>query len=1031
MDAFFEFILPIWVEVCFAVFFSLGWLLITFKGGNGETLYHKPQRLKADADSATHETTEAQLHTAVEEATAAGQTINVVKAWRKAQAAAPASAVTLRLVAKALLVVSPDTLVAEIVQHIERHAARLCNAKVAAAVLDALAGSRDPARLEEMHTALKVRLGISSTYQVYEALLGGHAAAGNETRVLEIIAELHGMQQKLTARGHALVIKGFLLQGLLDPALRQVRALLGQGFYVPPFAVTLLMRVAAEAGRAAELFEALRAEVRLTQEAVLSLLDDCVRRGDLELADSVESHVRADFGWGSEGTPFPHNAYSSLLKVNVSAAHAHAFELFEEMQASGVRVTEGLCTALLSRAAESKFLRFAEEVARFLRAREGMTVTVYSALMKVYAYCDLHGRACDLYGEIVERGLEPDDLMYGCLLRFAVEADRTELLYKLSDSAPQLDSQTCMLLIQSAGRTKDVGRAFAVLHRMASSGLTVDTSAYNCVLDACVRAGDQKRASDLVREMRGQGTLDIVTHNIRLKGACAAGDVENAWTVFAEIEKDGLKANHISYNCMINVTASVGRFGEAWDLIDAMGKAGVEVDRYTVSTMMKATKRTSNPRYIRRALALLDRTGLDASADGVLLNTTIDFCVRHGEAGRLQRLVDAWERSGQQPDVRICGALIKAYAMLQDVSQCWRVWEELTEGRGMSPNDVTLGCMLDALVTNHWVSDAVALFRKWKPSKALESDEAKYHMVLYSTLIKGFAAEGRFREAMVMWREIRAGRGRMNVVVYNALIDVQARIGAMEEVQELLAAMEPDGVTPDSITFATTVKGYCVRGSPDQAFEVFRSMQLAGLATDCVVYNTILDGCIRQGRMDLADRVLEDMERNKIKPSNFTLGILVKMFGRRRQLDKAFKVVEQLAAAHALQPNIQVKTCLISACISNGALERGRLVFEGMKASAEEPMDARAFNVMMSGYVRAGRVHEAVQLVEDAYGLHGGGRRIAAKQDISLEALQNLLRALGRRGAQERLGKPLLEKLRAAGVPLAGRLVPAAVEGAT
>ena len=35
----------------------------------------------------------------------------------------------------------------------------------------------------------------------------------------------------------------------------------------------------------------------------------------------------------------------------------------------------------------------------------------------------------------------------------------------------------------------------------------------------------------------------------------------------------------------------------------------------------------------------------------------------------------------------------------------------------------------------------------------------------------------------------------------------------------------------------------------------------------------------------------EDMEANDIAPSNFTLGILVKLYSRRRQLDKAVSPV--------------------------------------------------------------------------------------------------------------------------------------------
>merc|ERR1719432_421784 len=116
----------------------------------------------------------------------------------------------------------------------------------------------------------------------------------------------------------------------------------------------------------------------------------------------------------------------------------------------------------------------------------------------------------------------------------------------------------------------------------------------------------------------------------------------------------------------------------------------------------------------------------------------------------------------------------------------------------------------------------------------------------------------------------------------------------MDEVSELVEAMEPDGCGPDAITYSTIVKGYCVKGDLDKAFEVFRGMQRSSMANDAIIYNTILDGCTRHSRMDLADKILFDLEKYQIIPSNFTLGILVKMYGRRHMLDKAFEVVAEM-----------------------------------------------------------------------------------------------------------------------------------------
>lgn len=66
------------------------------------------------------------------------------------------------------------------------------------------------------------------------------------------------------------------------------------------------------------------------------------------------------------------------------------------------------------------------------------------------------------------------------------------------------------------------------------------------------------------------------------------------------------------------------------------------------------------------------------------------------------------------------------------------------------------------------VDAAVALFRKWKGK--FEGGTT----IMYSTLVKGFANEGRAKDAMDMWVEIRASGVQLNVVTYNTLINAQA-----------------------------------------------------------------------------------------------------------------------------------------------------------------------------------------------------------------------------------------------------------------
>ena len=73
---------------------------------------------------------------------------------------------------------------------------------------------------------------------------------------------------------------------------------------------------------------------------------------------------------------------------------------------------------------------------------------------------------------------------------------------------------------------------------------------------------------------------------------------------------------------------------------------------------------------------------------------------------------------------------------------------------------------------------------------------------------------------MDMLGEMRKEGIAMNTIVYNALIDTQARVGAMDKVSELVEMMEPSGCFPDAITYSTIVKGRCVKGDLDKAVEI-------------------------------------------------------------------------------------------------------------------------------------------------------------------------------------------------------------------
>merc|ERR1719440_2329543 len=211
------------------------------------------------------------------------------------------------------------------------------------------------------------------------------------------------------------------------------------------------------------------------------------------------------------------------------------------------------------------------------------------------------------------------------------------------------------------------------------------------------------------------------------------------------------------------------------------------------------------------------------------------------------------------------------------------------------------------------------------------------------------------------------------------MLDACAKSFAMGRAEQVLRAMRAASVQPDIITYSTIVKGYCLEGDVDKALVVLKEMR-ADKATkpDEITYNSFLDGCARQHRVDEALAALDEMQAAGVKPSNFTLSILVKLLGRVRRLNQAFTLVEDLSAKHKFKPNVQVYTCLMQACIQNRKLDRALALHDQM-VLANCPPDEKLYTGLARGCLQLRAPQKAADVVRTAYQLPGSTLAVSKK----------------------------------------------------
>jgi pentatricopeptide repeat protein len=594
------------------------------------------------------------------------------------------------------------------------------------------------------------------------------------------------------------------------------------------------------------------------------------------------------------------------------------------------------------------------------------------------------------------------------------------------DRKDEVDVSKHVAMMRARSRENDLEGAMQVFRKLQSSGVQLTSLVYNALLDSCVQCGKVNVALQHFQEMKDLGLVDVVSYNTLLKAYLTTGQIAKARKMLAEMSENGVKANQVTYNEMLNALVNIKDRKEMWSLVTEMSNAGMRPNSVSCSIILKSLTAHSAPADIRQAMALIDN--MQDDMDEVLFASVIEACVRVGQLDLLSQKLQQYASMGGLAGLTAptYGSMIKAYGRARDVDRVRELWNEMRR-RAVSPTSITLGCMVDALVTNGFPDEAQQLVRE-----ILEDENSAeiLNTVIYSTLLKGFAQARQPQRVQEVFEDMKRIGIACNTVSYNTMLDANARTGRMDRADELFRDMQASGVSPDVITYSTLVKGYCQSGDIDQGFQVLKEMVEAGThEPDEILYNSLLDGCAKQHRVDDALKLVEDMHKNGVRPSNFTLSILVKLLGRSRRLNQAFSMVEETCKRFDLQANVHVYTCLIYACFQNRQLPRALQLHDSMITEGGVEPDERTYAVLARGCLTAGSLDKAANVIRAAYRLNPQGLVMPKRAPgVEQRALEEVMNALSNAPNAERHAVPLLTDLRAMGVHVEQTVYTRAVE---
>jgi len=585
---------------------------------------------------------------------------------------------------------------------------------------------------------------------------------------------------------------------------------------------------------------------------------------------------------------------------------------------------------------------------------------------------------------------------------------------KNSSEQSRPDVAKHIVMIRKYACEQNLSGAMSVFESLEALGVELNSIVYNTVLDACVKCNDLEAAHSWIERARRADMIDVVSFNTLLKAYLANGDIRKARDIVRDMKRSGFEPNRVTFNEFVNaIIARGGCNADIWDVVKEMRGMGITPDQVTCSILLKNLNARSTDMEVQNTMDLVG--SIDEPMDEVLMSSVVEACVRIGKTELLTKQLQQLQGGSRLPasNSHTFGSLIKAYRYAHDVDSVWRCWRDM-RSQLIKPTSITLGCMVEALVSNACTEDAYELIQHAQSDPHCQDS---VNSVIYCSLMKGFSREKKLERVWIVYNEMKQLNIEMSLVSYNTLLDACARVGRMDYVSMIAEGMKQHNVEANIITFSTIIKGHCQAGNIELGFSVLHQMKReTKFKPDEIMYNSLLNGCAQNSMYEEGVQLFAEMRKEGVPPSNFTLSILVKLMNRAHRVDEAFAIVQDVSQQYGLKPNAHVYTNLIQACVSNRRHHRALSVLEMMVQAKVKP-DSRTYGVLIRASIFHNQCDQAVGLLRAALGLPGALEmlsdvRFAACSPVDESMVNSALSSLAERGFMESLVQPILADLK-------------------
>jgi pentatricopeptide repeat protein len=669
-------------------------------------------------------------------------------------------------------------------------------------------------------------------------------------------------------------------------------------------------------------------DVPITTREYTSLLQTCIKEGALTEANELYTHM-------IDSKFEPDQAVSNLLvRLYATCGKLNkAMDMFQIMISKGYIADDYTYTNLFTSCVKNKALRLGLVVHEHMKkVQHDPNIVTYTALINFYVKCDQLDKAMDIFREITDKKLYPNQFTYSTLLNGCANTKalkRGTIIHEymlLTKYNIDLHSGTALIRLYTG--CKQLPKAMQVFHDLINRNVSLNDFTYSILYTGCADAHALQEGITVNEHMvKTRHRPDIVTYTalIRLYAECK--QLSKAMQVFQKIINEKIAVGEFTYSILLTGCADVKALEEGIRVHNHMDMTKFKLTLITYNALVRLYAECGQ---LDKAMNVFqDMINRNISPNHFTYTILLKGCAN---AKALQEGVTIHEhmvKHGHNPDIFTLSTLIRLYAECEQINKATDIFQDVIN-RNLSPDEFT-----------------------------------------YTILLNG-CAKCRSESGEKIFQRIPAKMLRTSIHVANAAIDMFCKLMDPDRAQQIFDGVEHK----DTILWNTMIMGYGIDGNGHKALSLFDQMVEQRVQPSTSTFVNVLSACSHSQLHEEALNIFRSMkQRFQIEPDEQIHTIIVDTLSRSGQLEKAIKFATSME-----KPSFNEWVTILGGCRTFKNVELGEY-------AAERALSLN--NEDSSVYVLLSNIYADAKMYEKAKEIRGKMENLGLKKEPGITTIEH------------------------------------------